>query len=204
MCVKGQIIPPACQNSYLNNCFGAAGAANNWTYHWLFFYNFYKFLISWKLLYILSDTHGPALNWKFLLLNMLCFKYFQVFLFCLNPKGYTSAKKPLFSKENNLRICSTHVYSHSIYIKLTFPLVLKFHLQDQYFIWEPYNIFLENSFQTQPLQFLLYLLQILLLPPDLFKFIDSFIFKDINDHNSKGNLFEQLRNMKCRKAMLVN
>lgn len=118
-------------------------------------------------MYILSDTHGPFLNGKILLLNMLCFKYFHVFLFCLNPKRCTSAKKPLFNKENSLRISSTHVYSHSIYIKLNFPMVLKFHLQDQYFIQEPYNILLEISFQTQSLQFLLYLLQILPLSPNL-------------------------------------
>lgn len=134
----------------------------------VFFYNFYKFLISWKLVDILSDTHGPTLNWEFLWLNVLCFKYFHVFLFCLNPKECTSETSVQQRKqlENILNSCPQSLHLHKTHFFLE---VLKIHLQDQYFIQEPYNIvLLEISFQIQPLQFLLYLLQILPLPPDLF------------------------------------
>lgn len=80
----------------------------------VFFYNFYKFLISWKLVDILSDTHGPTLNWEFLWLNVLCFKYFHVFLFCLNPKGCTSETSVQQRKqlENILNSCPQSLHLH--------------------------------------------------------------------------------------------
>lgn len=121
----------------------------------VFFYNFYKFLISWKLVDILSDTHGPTLNWEFLLLTMLCFKYFHVFLFCLNSKGCTSETSIQQRKqlENILNSSLQSLHLHKTHF---FLVVLKIHLQDQYFIQEPYNtVWLEISFQIQPLQFLL-------------------------------------------------
>lgn len=135
----------------------------------VFFYNFYKFLISWKLVDILSDTHGPTLNWEFLLLTMLCFKYFHVFLFCLNSKGCTSEtsiqqrkqlENILNSSLQSLHLHKTHFFfsgvENSSARSIFHPGTIQYSMTRN---------FLPNpTFTISPL----YLLQILPLPPDLF------------------------------------